>query len=278
MLSALNPRYNAAAFRELILLLTKYRHLTFELARREIADRYAGQVFGMFWSIGHPLIMIAVYIFIFGYVFRVKVGGTVDMPLDYTTYLLSGLIPWLAFQDSMVKASTVIVSNTNLVKQVVFPIEVLPVKVVLGAFVTQIILLVLLILYILLVQHTLSWTFFLLPLLIIIQAIAMAGVSFILSAIGVYFRDIKDFIQVFSMIGIYLVPAFYLPDFVPKAFRGLLYINPFSYLIWCYQDILYFGRFEHPYAWLVLTILSFGSFIIGYRLFRKLRTMFGNVL
>jgi lipopolysaccharide transport system permease protein len=273
-----SPRLNFQAFGELTALLTRHRQLSVEMAKREITDRYSGQLFGFFWAIGHPLIMMLVYVFIFGFVFKVKVGGTSSLPLDYTTYLLSGLIPWLAFIESMSKASVAIVSNANLVKQIVFPVEVLPVKGVLSTFLTQFIFIGMLIVYVLVVEKILPWTYILLPVLVVLQALAMIGASYILSAIGVYFRDIKDFVQVFSVTGVYLMPAFYLPESVPGLFRPLLYLNPFSYMIWCFQDVLYFGRFEHPYAWPIFAIFSISVFIIGYRFFRKLKLMFGNVL
>jgi lipopolysaccharide transport system permease protein len=276
--SALSPKPYLQAFRELVLLLTRHRQLTLEMAKREIYDRYAGQFFGAFWAIGHPLVMILVFVFIFGFVFKVKLGGTAEMPLDYTTYLLAGLIPWLGFIESMSKAGTVIVSSSNLVKQVVFPIEVLPVKGVIASLATQCILTGILVVYVLVSQHCLLWTYALIPLLVFLQALAMIGVSYILSAVGVYFRDIKDFVQVFSTVGVYLMPIFYLPDSVPRAFRPVLYANPFSYLIWCYQDALYFGRFVHWEAWLVFGAMSIVVFVTGYRLFRKLKLMFGNVL
>jgi lipopolysaccharide transport system permease protein len=274
----ISPRSNFRAFSELVILLTRHRQLTLEMAKREITDRFSGQLFGVFWAIGHPLIMMLVYVFIFGFVFKVKVGGTTDLPLDYTTYLLSGLIPWLAFSEVMSKASITIISNSILVKQVVFPVETLPVKSVISTLLSLGIFISMLVIYVLLVQKTLPWTYLLLPLLIILLVLAMIGVSYILSAIGVYFRDIKDFVQVFSVTGIYLMPAFYLPEFVPSLFRPLLYLNPFSYMIWCFQDVLYFGRFEHPFAWPIFALLSIGSFVIGYRFFRKLKLMFGNVL
>lgn len=278
MVALLNIVSCFQALRELIALLTRYRKLTVEMAKREITDRYLGQVFGILWALGHPLILVGVYIFIFAYVFRVKIGGTQDLPLDYTTYLLTGLIPWLSFQESMAKNSVVILNYANLVKQVVFPIEVLPVKGVLASLVTQLILLALLLLYILVTQRFMPLTCLLLPVLLLCQAMAMIGVSYILAAVGTYFRDVKEFVQVFNTVGIYLVPVVYLPEFVPELCRPLLYINPFSYLIWCYQDALYFGRFEHLWAWPILVFLSVGTFVIGYRLFRKLKVMFGNVL
>lgn len=266
------------AFSELISLLTKHRQLTIEMSKREITDRYLGQIFGVFWAIGHPLVLIGVYIFIFVVVFKVKIGGTREMPLDYTTYLLSGLIPWLSFQESMNKGSTVIINNASLVKQVVFPIEILPVKGVIASLISMAVSLILIVLYVLLKQHRLPWTYTLIPVLVFLQALAMIGASYMLASVGVFFRDVKDFIQVFSVVGLYLMPVFYLPAFVPRIFRPILYINPFSYLTWCYQDALYFGRFEHWWAWIVLPILSFGAFYVGYRIFRKLKTFFGNVL
>jgi lipopolysaccharide transport system permease protein len=90
------------------------------MARREITDRYAGQLFGVFWTFVHPLIVILVYVFLFNFVFISKAGSDRVMPIDMTAYILSGIIPWLAFQDAMGKASTVIINNANLVKQVIF--------------------------------------------------------------------------------------------------------------------------------------------------------------
>ena len=121
------------AFTEVISLLTRHRDLTLEMAKRELSDRYAGQVFGMVWAIGHPVFMVCLYVFIFAFVFKQKVGGTVEMPLDYTAYLLSGLVAWMSFQESLIKSCTAITGNAALVKQVVFPLEILPVKVVLAS-------------------------------------------------------------------------------------------------------------------------------------------------
>jgi len=266
------------AFREIISLLTRHRQLTWEMTKREISDRYAGQVIGTIWAIGHPLILMGIYVFIFGFVFKIKIGGTHELPLDYTTYILSGLIPWMAFQESMNKSVTVIAGNANLVKQVVFPIEVLPVKSVIASFLTQLVSTLILVMYVFVKNGFLLRTYTLIPLLFFLQILAMIGVSYILSSVGVYFRDLKDFVQVFCIAGIYLMPIFYLPAQVPAAFRPFLYLNPFSYLGWCYQDACYFGYFEHPWAWIVLAIGSIAIFSTGYRLFRKLKIMFGNVL
>jgi lipopolysaccharide transport system permease protein len=258
--------------------LYRNRALTFALAKREITDKYTRQVLGSVWAIGHPLIQVCVYIFLFQIVLKQRMGGTADMPLDFVAYLLSGLIPWLAVQESLNKGSTVITSNANLVKQVVFPLDVLPVKSVLACFMTQLVGTLCLTLYVLLDHGTLRWTYALVPALWVLQAVGMAGIVFAISALGVYVRDIKELVQVFSVVGMYLVPIVYRPDQVPEQIQPLLKFNPFSHLVWCYQDACYFQRFEHPWSWLVFPAGAVLTFLLGYSLFRKLQTHFGSAL
>jgi lipopolysaccharide transport system permease protein len=278
MLSVFSPRRNYDALQEGLRSIVLRRRLIFELARREISDRYAGQSFSRFWTIGHPLILLGTYVFVFGFIFKARMGGRADQPYDYTSYLLSGLIPWLTFQESMSKAGSLIVANANVVKQVIFPIEVLPVKSVVSTLVTQLVLLGGLGLLIVVRYFTLPLTWLLLPLLLVLQILAMVGVSYALSAVGAYFRDTKDVVQVFNVVGIYFLPAIYLPGATPRGFDYLLLLNPFSHLVYCFQDALYFGAIRHPYSWIVLFVLSLASFVSGHRLFRRLSTMFGNVL
>lgn len=271
-------RGHLSAFTELSKLLTRHRELMFELARRDISDRYAGQALGLFWAVAHPLFLMALYVFIFAFVFKAKVGGTLEMPLDYTSYILSGLIPWMAFQESMNKSCSAITANASLVKQVVFPIEVLPAKGVLSSLLPQFVSTAILIIYVIVTARHLPETYLLLPILLSLQLMAMMGVAYFLSAIGTYFRDIKDFVQLFGTAGMYVMPVFYLPGWMPEIFKPVLYVNPFSYLVWCYQDALYFGKITHPWAWVVNITLSFIVFTLGYRLFRKLKPGFGNAL
>jgi len=278
MFSALSLSGNLQAFSELILVFRTRGRLIYELARREISDRYTGQVFGIFWTIGHPIMLTLVYIFVFGFVFRARTGGTLDLPLDYTSYMLAGIIPWLVFQEVMGKSSTVIVANASVVKQVIFPIEVLPIKNVLASLVTEVVFLGLLAIYTLLTSHTIPWTYVFIPVLVLFQTFAMIGISYLFSSVGVYFRDLKDFVQVFLSVGFFILPILYLPESIPVAIRPILYFNPISYMIWSYQDALYFGSFMHPWAWAVFGLGSLFIFVFGYRVFRRLKVMFGNVL
>jgi lipopolysaccharide transport system permease protein len=269
---------NAQAFSEAISLIIRYRTLILEMARRELLDRYAGQALGLFWTIAHPIFMMGLYVFIFVVVFKTKIGDGVTMPLDYTTYILAGLIPWLGVQEALSKASTAVTSNANLVNQVIFPVEVLPVKATLATGFTQVISIVLLLLYVLIYQGVAWATFILIPLLMLLQMMMLIGFGFLLAATGVFFRDLKDFVQLYCIAGAYLVPVFYLPEWVPGLFKTVIYSNPFSYMVWCYQDAIYYGRIEHPIAWVVFPLSSILVFLIGYRVMRRLKPMLGNVL
>ena len=146
--------------------------------------------------------------------------------------------------------------NASLVKQVVFPTEVLPVKSVIASLVTQLVSLAILVIYVLGSHGSLPLTYLLLPVALLIQVTQVIGLALMLAALGVYLRDLKDLVQVGTLVSMYLLPVFYLPAMVPSLFRPLLYLNPFSYTVWIYQDLCYFGRIEHPVAWIVASVLS----------------------
>lgn len=274
---AINPVRNYRALGEVIRGIWNYRELTLAIAKRDIFSQYAGQSLGAVWAIGHPLFLMALYLFIFSVVFKVKIGGTYAMPGDYITYILSGLVPWLGVQAALSRACGAFTGRANLVKQVVFPIEVLPLTATLVSVVPQVVGIIVLIVYIAL-HNALSWMILLLPIVFLLQICGLLGMAFVLAGVSVFFKDLKEFVLLFLTAGIYLVPIVYLPSWVPKIFAPFIYVNPFSYLIWCYQDIFYFGRFEHPIAWVIFAISSLLSLAGGYRIFVILRSHLGGYL
>jgi lipopolysaccharide transport system permease protein len=252
------------------------RDLILEMTRRDIGQQYAGQVLGALWSIVHPIFLAAVYVFIFAVVFRTKISQ--DMPLDYTAYLLAGLIPWLAIQQALVKSSIAFTGQSNLVKQVVFPIEVLVATSLLAPLFSQFVGILFVFAYILLTHGMLPVTVALLPVALLLQMMFLFGLGLILASLTSFIRDIKDMVVLASIAGVYLVPAFYLPQWVPAIFKPVLYINPLSYLIWVFQDCLYYGNLVHWKAWLVMAVLACSTLWVGFIFFRRLRPHIANVL
>ncbi|MBR0938027.1 ABC transporter permease [Bradyrhizobium jicamae] len=259
-------------------LLLRSRKLAVAMASRELRMRHAGQFAGALWIVGHPLFQMMVFVFIFGVVFSQRIGGTFEMPRDYTTYILSGLIPWLTFSTALPSLCASVVSNSNLVKQFTFQTEVLPIKDVLISLVFWIVGIAIITIYGIAVNRSLPWTYVLLPAVLALNILFTIGLGWILSAIGVFIRDMKDIAVVLVTAGIYVLPVVYLPSWVPTLFRPFVNFNPLSAFIWVYQDTLYFGRIEHPYAWVVFAAMSFACFSLGYRLFQILKPFFGKVL
>ncbi|WP_074830937.1 MULTISPECIES: ABC transporter permease [Bradyrhizobium] len=259
--------------------MSRHRRLALELSKRELLDRYAGQFFGAAWALFHPALTVLVFLFLFGEVLKLKISGTNIPPnVGFTTYLLAGLLPWLVLQDVMGRGATLITSQAHLVKQVAFPLDVLPIKSIPPAFVILLVGLILLAGYTLVFVGPLPWTYIMLPLLISELAIICVGVALLLSAVGVFVRDLKDFVQIFTFVGIYVSPIIYTIDAIPSKLRLLIMLNPFTSIILVFQDALFYGAFIHPWAWVISALLSLAIFLVGARVFYSTQHFFGSYL
>jgi lipopolysaccharide transport system permease protein len=263
---------------EVVRRIISSRRLTVELAKRELLDRYAGQMAGAAWALLHPLLTLVVYLFLFSAILRLKIPAVGNSSGDFTIYLLAGLLPWLALQDVAGRAATLIVSQAHLVKQVAFPLEVLPVKAIPPAFVLLIIGIFVLGAYTLFNTSGVPWTYLLLPLPVGLLFMLCAGIALGLSALGVFVRDAKDIVQLLVFVGLYVSPVFYTLEAVPSILRPAVLANPFSYMILVFQDCLYYGAIMHPGSWLIYVAASFGAFIFGSWMFVTTRPFFGSYL
>jgi lipopolysaccharide transport system permease protein len=263
------------AFR-LISSVIKHRQLVLELARRELSDMHAGQSAGGIWLMVHPLLLFFVYAFLFTLVFRVRIAD--QGPIDYLVYLLAGLSPWLLTQDVIGRSPSIMLANVTIVKKVMFPTEVLVAKTVVASVAVQFSMMVAALLCTVYARGHVPASFLLIPALALIHLILLWGLSLLLSAITPYFRDVPELVRISITINIYLIPVMYLPKMVPAQLQFLLGLNPFSYLVWCYQDAIYYGTITRPLAWLVLCIFALLSVLAGSYLFLRLRHHFASVL
>lgn len=256
--------------------LVRNRRLIVEMARREVSELHAGQAGGLFWSLVHPIVLFVVYSFLFTFVFKVRIGD--GGPTDYLIYLFSGLAPWLLTQDIISRSPNILVANQAIVKKVMFPIEALVAKTLVASLVVQLVLLGLVFCYVIWARGFANPMLLLLPALLAVHIALLWGIALLLSSLTPYFRDLAEFVRVFVTINVYLMPVMYLPSMLPEGLRLVLLLNPFSHLVWCYQDVLYFGTFEHPYAWAVFGVLAAGVLLAGSYTFVRLRHFFANVL
>lgn len=270
------PRERGFGVLRLIRSIVRHRTLVFEMARREMTDMHAGQTAGVVWLVIHPLLIFTVYAFLFTVVLKVRIGDR--GPSDYLVYLFSGLAPWLLTQDALSRSANVMITNVSIVKKVMFPVEVLVAKTLTSSLTVQFILFFAVVLYIVAAREAVPMTFLLFPVLFFFHLMLLWGLSLLLGAMTPYFRDIPELVRVFVTVNIFLMPVMYLPDMVPSALRFVLAMNPFSSLIWCYQDVLYFETIAHPGAWFVLAFFSLGALVAGSFVFVRLRHHFASVL
>lgn len=259
---------------EFITLFLRYRNLIYALSKKELTDRYAGQMFGLFWIFVHPALVVSVYLFLFGFVLKSKIAFEAE-GMNYPIYLLSGLLPWLGFVEGMSRWPVSVTSKSSLVKQVVFPIEILPVINVIVPLFTQAIMMSLFITFAS-VMSGLPVALYLLPFAVAVQVLQMLGLAYLMSAIGVYFKDLKDFVQVFTNLGVYLAPIVYMPGMLPAPVEPLVGFNPFTHIIRCYRDV--FDGTISIGSWSISLILGLTIFLLGWRTFRKTRPYFGSAL
>jgi lipopolysaccharide transport system permease protein len=274
----ISPTANLRAIRDFGGVLRSMRELIIELTRRDMGSAHAGHGLGNLWVYTQPLLIVLIYLFIFGFVIGSRIAITDSFPGDYPSYIIIGLVPWLAIQACLVKSTGALTGASNLVKQVVFPIEVLPISAAMGASLPFLPALGIALLYKQFFGGGLPLTALLLPLVILMQLALCLGLAFALAALTCFIRDLREVVGVFCLVAMYVTPAVYLPEWVPEAFRPLLYFNPFSYLTWVYQDTLFFGEIRHPEAWWTVAVMSVVSLSLGFRLFKKLKPFYGNVI
>lgn len=274
----LNPLGNAAALAEVVALVRRHRNLILEMTKREVRDRYAGSALGVAWAFLAPLLLMGVYLLAFATVFRVRLGVD-DTGLDFAAFALAGLAPWVALQDAAGRAPVAVTGNANLVKQIVFPSEVLPMRVVLASLPALGIGLVVTIAISLVAGKVTSLGLLvLLPLAVLFHMAMVIGCAYILAAIGVFLRDMKDVVGLLLSVGIFVHPVFYAPASVPSALGWAFTLSPFSHMIWCYRDALFYGEVTRPISWLVAPIAGAVLVTLGWRVFRMLKVTFGNAL
>ncbi len=257
--------------------IVRERHeLIYELTQRELRDRHNRQIFGTLWEYGHPLLLMLVYTGLFAYVFPTRYSSG-DQGRDYATCILAGILPWLVFQELLARSPVILLGHANLVKQIIFPVETLPVKTVLASTIPYLVGLIFTIFYSLW-HGNLTLFSLIIPWLILCQFLAMLGVAFFLSAAGVFFHDLRELIRIFCTVNLFAQPILYNPYATPKWMTMIFHLNPFSYLTWCWQDALYYGMPVHLEAWFALPLLSLFSLWLGWTTFRQTHHLFGDAL
>jgi lipopolysaccharide transport system permease protein len=263
---------------ELVTSIWHNRNLIAASVKREVLGRYRGSVMGIMWSFFNPLFMLAIYTFVFSVVFQARWGGGTGSKTEFALVLFAGLIMFTFFAECINRAPSLIISNVNYVKKVVFPLEILPVVALLSAMFHMLISLGVWFLAYWIFLRIPHATALLLPVIIMPFVMFIMGMSWALASLGVYLRDVSQIIGVLTSVLMFLSPIFYPVSALPENYQYLLYLNPLTPVVEMTRDVLYWGKIPDTVVlftyWLATAVIAW----LGFVWFQKTRKGFADVL
>jgi len=277
----INP--NAAQPTSISALLTslrKNRYLVLHMAQREIVGRYRGSVMGLAWSFFNPMLMLAVYTFVFSVVFKARWGGAdIDESRGmFAIVLFVGMITHSLFAEVINRAPTLIISNVNYAKRVIFPLEALPVISICTALFHAAVSMGILLGAFIIMKGYIHWTVVFLPIVIMPLIILTLGFAWALASLGVFLRDVSQTISIITTIMLFLAPVMYPISAVPPKLQLVIMANPLTFIINQARAVLIFGNQPQwlglAIYFLVATLIAWG----GFAWFQKTRKGFADVL
>ncbi len=253
--------------------------LVIQFAKRELVAEHRGSFLGNFWLIAQPLLLMSVYTFVFSQIYNGSYG-IIDNEtnIHYAIGIFIGITVLHLFNDTLASSSQSISSNPNFVKKVIFPLEILPISIVMRNLYKFSVSFILIFLAIGFLLKNIPLTALWFPIIIISSVLFSMGIAWLLSAVGVYFRDISPLIQIGSLCMLWLSGVFYSARDIPPVAWNFLKYNPVLLNIEMTRDILLWG-ISPNLVWLTYSFVSsLLTFFIGYWIFRILKPTFADVL
>jgi len=227
------------------------------------------------------LAQLLVYTYVFSIVLKVKLSLNTLPENNFTfgLWAFAGLVPWFAFTTGFIQSANSVIQQPNLVKKVVFPLQLLPLVPVLSAFIESTMGLIALIVAVGLFLQIFHPTIFLLPLVWVTQLLLTAGLSYLAASLTVFLRDIPQTISVILNLWFYLTPIVYPAKSIPEAWRTwIVWLNPLAVICELYRDLILVGEVQHWREWGVTTLMALVIFGAGWQCYRRLRPAFADVL
>ena len=249
------------------------------MIKREVVGRYKGSIFGLTWSFLNPIFMLTIYTFVFSVVFKAKwVGSVTGSKAEFSLILFTGMIVFGLFSEVINRAPSLIISNVNYVKKVVFPLDMLPVISMGSALFHTLVSISILVFAFVLVNGYLPWTALYLPLVFAPLIILSLGLSWFLASIGVFMRDVSQTVGLLTTVLMFVSPIFYPLSALPQEFRGWIALSPVSFIIEQARAVLIFGLQPDWLGLIIYTLIALIIMWFGYAWFQKTRKGFADVL
>jgi lipopolysaccharide transport system permease protein len=254
------------------------RSLAYELTQREVLGRYRGASFGLLWSLISPFLMLLVYTLAFGFIMKGRWPGSSGSTTDFALILFAGLTVHGFFAECFTRAPQLIISNTGYVKRVVFPLDILVWSMTFSALFHLLMNMMVLLLLFFFVKGVIYPTAALLPLILVPLVILTVGVCWMVSALGVYLRDIGQIAGVIAAAMLFLSSAIIPVESVPASYRIVFELNPLTFIINQVREVVIWGRMPDWVGLGIYTVIACTIAVLGYAVFKKLRRGFADVL
>jgi lipopolysaccharide transport system permease protein len=251
--------------------------LIWNFIKMNLRDKYLGTSLGTFWALINPLLMLGIYTFIFGFVFKVKLPGA-ETTLTYVIWLISGYGPWMALSEATMSATTSVVSGSGMVKNMVFKVDILPVAAALTSIVPLAISLTFIVILMIVDGKPVSPYVLTLPLVIALQFLLVIGIGFFCSVIHVFVRDFGTALPNILMVIMFITPIFYPLEGMPRLFQILSRVNPIYALAEGYRAPLIHGKPPDFVALFYVFVLAAVLCVVGLRVFRRAKGFFTSML
>ena len=258
--------------------LWRHREFIGQLTRREIEGRYRSSLLGLTWSFINPIVLLLVYTFVFGVVFRQRWGVHADGLGEYGLVLFAGMIAFGIFSECVNRAPGLIVSTPNYVKRVVFPLELLPLGVIGSALFHAAVSLSVLLLAAAVtgVPPRLAWLW--IPLALAPVVLLSLGLLWMLSSLGVFLRDLGYGVTLAVQVLFFVTPIFYPLDAIPERFQWIARLNPLTSVVVAVRAAIFPGL-EPMWTDLIVSLgVSSVLMVVGYAWFMRTRRAFGDVI
>lgn len=256
----------------------RHRELMWGMAKREVLARYRGSWFGLFWSLLTPILLLLVYMFVFGIVFKARWPQAEGVNDSFSSLLFCGIVVYMMFSEILTRSPRLIVDNANYVKKVIFPLDLMSWVATLGALFHLFLSLLVLFALVGIWGNGLTILVLYIPLLIGILVIFLLGLSWFISALGVYVRDISYVAGFLATALMFLSPIFYPKSAVPEAFARAMDWNPLTFYIEQFRNVVVLNKVP-PVADLgQAVVVALLMFIFGYWFFNRVRKGFADVL
>lgn len=259
--------------------LNKHRDLILQLIKREVSQRYRGSNMGMIWSFIHPVLMLLVYMFVFGMVLNMKWGIEGRDTVQFGVLMFSGIILHGFLGECLTRGVALVTGNPQYVKKVVFPLEALSVISIGTALFHLFAGFIILIGFAMLTGTMPSWTILLTPVVLLPFIIFMLGCSWLLSALCVFVRDIAQVMGVLVTILLFMAPIVYPLNAVPEKLQiWMLVLNPLTVIVEELRAVALFGQLPNWLHLGIYTVVALLVLFIGYWFFNKTRGAFADAI